>query len=89
MCKRHHCDRCHEKQRERNRLAREARRADTPGPARLTLEELLAEIDLLIGSDHPARIAHRLGYRSPDNLARRLYRAGMADLAQRFQRVDA
>jgi predicted RNase H-like nuclease len=89
MCKRHHCDRCHERQRERNRLAREARRANTAGPARLTLDELLDEINLLVGSDHPASIAHRLGYRSPDNLARRLYRAGLDDLARRFQRVGA
>jgi hypothetical protein len=51
--------------------------------------ELLVELEHLIGTDHPHRIAYRLDYRSPDNLARRLYRAGRADLAQRFQRADA
>jgi hypothetical protein len=88
MCKKHHCDSCREKQRERSRQWRESVRVNPDGrPTRMPLEELLAELELLVGTDNPANIAQRLNYRSPVNLARRLYRNGLVDIANRFERA--
>lgn len=52
-------------------------------------DQVLEELDLLLGTDAPASIARRLGYSSPKNLARVLHRWGRPDLAQRFDTVSA
>jgi hypothetical protein len=51
------------------------------------INELIAEVEFIIGTDHPENIAQRLGYK-PASLSRRLSRAGRADLAAPFTRVD-
>lgn len=54
----------------------------------LTRDELVAEVEHLLGTDHPGKIAARLGYQ-PLSLARRLTRCGRRDLARRFDRVES
>lgn len=47
-------------------------------------EHLTGEVEWLLGTDSPARIARRLGYRSTEALAKRLQREGRRDLAAHF-----
>jgi hypothetical protein len=54
---------------------------------RLPRDELIEELELLLGTDHLNSIARRLGYR-PDSLARRLQRCGRPDLARHFNRLE-
>lgn len=54
-----------------------------PRPPRWRRDELLAELQLLLGTDEPASIARRLGIR-PRSLVRRLDRYGRHDLARHF-----
>jgi hypothetical protein len=58
------------------------------GAHRLSGDELLTELGLLIGTDTPSGIARRLGCQ-PKSLARRLMRMGRSDLAKTFERVAA
>jgi hypothetical protein len=51
------------------------------------LPDLIAELKHLSGSDEPASIAERLGYK-PGSLYRRLHRNGLDNLAAPFARVD-
>jgi hypothetical protein len=53
---------------------------------RYEVNQLIAELDFIIGTDHPENIARRLGYK-PTTLSRRLIRSGRADLARHFERV--
>jgi hypothetical protein len=48
--------------------------------------KLIDEIEFILGTDHPANIARRLGYK-PTTLSQRLLRAGRPDLANHFWRV--
>lgn len=52
-------------------------------------EMVLAELDVLLGTDHPGAIAVRLGYKSGRELARVLHRWGRSDLAREFNTVSA
>lgn len=62
----------------------------TSAPQRLTFAELVDELTRLYGTDTPANIARRLGYSHMTSLSRRLERAGLRDLARRFdERVAA
>ena len=45
---------------------------------------LASEVEWLLGTDSPDRIAVRLGYRNAKSLARVLSRHGRADLASHF-----
>lgn len=47
-------------------------------------EHLAHEVEWLLGTDSPTRIARRLGYRSTEALAKRLSRDGRRDLATHF-----
>jgi hypothetical protein len=47
-------------------------------------EHVVGEVEWLLGTDRPARIARRLGYRSCEALAKRLQRSGRPDLASHF-----
>jgi hypothetical protein len=49
-----------------------------------TTEELVTELELLIGTDKPENIARRLRYASVDNLLTKLRRNGLDDLAARL-----
>lgn len=49
--------------------------------------ELIEELTVLLDTDTPSNIARRLGYKTPEPLARRLQRAGRIDLARIFWRV--
>lgn len=51
--------------------------------ARWSRSELVTEVEFLVGTDTPANIAQRLGYK-PGSLARRLHRMGRLDIATRF-----
>jgi hypothetical protein len=57
-------------------------------PKRLDRDELIAEVEFLVGSVGPQNLAHRLGY-AIGSLARRLERSGRPDLAHRFDRIDS
>jgi hypothetical protein len=49
---------------------------------------LLAEdVEFMLTSDHPLRIAERVG-RTPSTIARALYREGRPDLAQPFDEIE-
>lgn len=54
----------------------------------MNARELIAEVEWLIGTDTPERIAQRLGYTRTKSLCRRLERAGRYDLARRFDLSD-
>lgn len=51
--------------------------------------EVIAEVEHLLGTDHPANIAHRLGYASVAGLVRILDRNGRRDLAGHFHAARA
>jgi hypothetical protein len=70
-----------EKVRER---AREWARANKYRWEPWTTEELIAELELLIGTDEPESIAKRLRYASLANLLTRLRRNGLDELAARL-----
>lgn len=55
---------------------------------RLARDELLEELEHLLGTDRLASIARRLGS-NPKALAKRLHRMGRHDLALPFERVAA
>lgn len=54
-----------------------------PGTKKLTIAQVVAEIEWCKGTDSPESIAHRLGT-TPQALARRLYRHGNPTLARLF-----
>lgn len=58
------------------------------GWAKTDTTGLIAELEFLTGTDHPARIAQRLGF-DPDTLAKRLNRAGRPDLATHYWKAAA
>lgn len=49
---------------------------------------VLEEIEFLVGTDSPERIAQRLGYDNLRHLRQLLRRWGRSDLAEKFQRED-
>jgi hypothetical protein len=51
--------------------------------------DVLPDVELIIDTDTPANIAHRLGYCSPESLGRVLYRWGRPDLGRLFFRAQA
>lgn len=50
---------------------------------------VIAELEILQGSDNPENLARRLGYQDKGSLARLLIRHGRTDLARPFERVEA
>lgn len=48
------------------------------------VSEVIAEVEWLMGTDSVERIARRLGYATPNSLARVLHREGRHDLARPF-----
>jgi AraC-like DNA-binding protein len=50
--------------------------------------EVIAQLEWIIDSDHPTRIAKRLGYERPESLIRSLARWGRHDLASRLERAS-
>ena len=50
----------------------------------MSIDELIAEVEFLAGTDDPKNLAARLGYQRPDSLCRRLERNGRPDLARYF-----
>ena len=47
-------------------------------------QQVIEDVEWIIGTDHPRSIAHRLGYASLDSLLSNLYRWGRVDLARRL-----
>lgn len=59
-----------------------------PAGPRMTVAEVVAELEWLFTFDvHPDLAAQQLGYR-PSALRRRLERHGLHDLARRFDRAE-
>jgi len=54
------------------------------GRRRLRADELAAEIDFLAGTEHPDRLAIRLGYASAESIVQLLRQHGYANLAERL-----
>lgn len=51
-------------------------------------EDVLSEVEFLLGQRSPDAIATALGYTRPSSTARALYRAGRPDLARPFNNAD-
>jgi hypothetical protein len=51
-------------------------------------DETLEDVEWIIGTDAPDRIARRLGYERPESLIRSLARWGRHDLASRLERAS-
>jgi hypothetical protein len=51
-------------------------------------QERIRDIEWIIDTDHPERIAQRLGYERPESLVRTLQRWGRHDLANRLERAS-
>lgn len=53
----------------------------------LTVEELIEEIEFLLGTDDPKNLAYRLGYPEPGKMASKLSYRGRHDLAKHFREL--
>lgn len=49
---------------------------------------VVEDLQWIIGTDHPDRVARRLGYANAHSLARVLHKWGMTELARRLDRVE-
>lgn len=61
--------------------------ANAAGAAART-QDLVADVEWILGDSDPAASLVRLGYVNPGSLAQRLRRAGREDLARPFWRLD-